>query len=331
MACWFATIGRRCIPTRKRTSTRANTFHRRGFIALVKLTPFGQDVIPHEKTYKGPIEDRLKLMRFTQDKLSPIFGLSVIRQRSDGVALQRRRPTGAWTGTLDGVKNDIVGRSSTARSRTKVIDLMKHRANLHRRRAPSLHRPPSSTRHEASRPTAVPCRRRTPRNLLHVRARRHAGSGLADPRDASLIGGLEGFSIDAFRAALGNNAELVEANIPPDRFDRTTRPTDPNPQPHTFGSSTTAGPGKMYMLRLKNHDVLKPLEPNQSDAWRALDVAILQRYLLDDVIGPRFAPGREVTKGYTADAAAVRAAGGWREVPACADAPTGPRCRRWKN
>jgi uncharacterized protein (DUF1015 family) len=59
------------------------------------------------------------------------------------------------------------------------------------------------------------------------------------------------------------------------------------------------------MLRLKNHDVLKPLEPNQSDAWRALDVAFLQRYLLDDFIVHRLAPGREVTKGYTADAAAV--------------------------
>ena len=29
------------------------------------VTPFGEDVIPHEKTYKGPIEDRMKLMRAT--------------------------------------------------------------------------------------------------------------------------------------------------------------------------------------------------------------------------------------------------------------------------
>src|SRR5205809_193073 len=31
------------------------TMHRRGFIALVRLSPFGQgQVVPHEKTYKGP-------------------------------------------------------------------------------------------------------------------------------------------------------------------------------------------------------------------------------------------------------------------------------------
>ena len=48
----------------------------RGFIALVKLSPFGQGhVVPHEKTYASAIEDRLKLMRATGAALSPIFGL----------------------------------------------------------------------------------------------------------------------------------------------------------------------------------------------------------------------------------------------------------------
>jgi uncharacterized protein (DUF1015 family) len=47
--------------------------------------------------------------------------------------------------------------------------------------------------------------------------------------------------------------------------------------------------------------VLRDLEPERSDAWRRLDVAILQRYLLDEVIQPRFAGGKEVVKGYTAD------------------------------
>jgi uncharacterized protein (DUF1015 family) len=34
-------------------------------------------------------------------------------------------------------------------------------------------------------------------------------------------------------------------------------------------------------------------------------VAILQRYLLDQVIGPKFAGGKELTKGYTADEHAI--------------------------
>jgi uncharacterized protein (DUF1015 family) len=52
-------------------------------------------------------------------------------------------------------------------------------------------------------------------------------------------------------------------------------------------------------------DVLKPLEPGQSDAWRHLDVAILQRYLLDEVLKPKFAGGKELSKGYTPDASKI--------------------------
>jgi uncharacterized protein (DUF1015 family) len=62
---------------------------------------------------------------------------------------------------------------------------------------------------------------------------------------------------------------------------------------------------KSYKLRLKNLDVLKALEPGQSDAWRRLDVAILQRYLIDDVLKPLFGGGKDPTKAYTADAAQV--------------------------
>ena len=43
------------------------------------------------------------------------------------------------------------------------------------------------------------------------------------------------------------------------------------------------------------------VEPEHSDAWRRLDVAILQRYLLDEILQPKFAGGKELTKGYTAD------------------------------
>ena len=69
--------------------------------------------------------------------------------------------------------------------------------------------------------------------------------------------------------------------------------------PHSFGLYD-GKTRRLYSLRLKNLDLLEPLEPNQSDAWRRLDVAILQRYVLDEVLRPAFAAGNELTKGYTA-------------------------------
>ncbi|HEV3078575.1 MAG TPA: DUF1015 domain-containing protein [Gemmataceae bacterium] len=51
-------------------------FARKGFLARVRLEPFGAGKIyPHEETMSGPKADRLKLFRATGMNLSPIFGL----------------------------------------------------------------------------------------------------------------------------------------------------------------------------------------------------------------------------------------------------------------
>jgi uncharacterized protein (DUF1015 family) len=48
---------------------------RRGFLARVRLAPYGEGVRPHERTQPGPKEDRLRLTRATRHNLSPIFSL----------------------------------------------------------------------------------------------------------------------------------------------------------------------------------------------------------------------------------------------------------------
>jgi uncharacterized protein (DUF1015 family) len=48
---------------------------RRGFVARVKLAPYGEGIRPHERTQPGPKEDRLRLTRATRHNLSPIFAL----------------------------------------------------------------------------------------------------------------------------------------------------------------------------------------------------------------------------------------------------------------
>src|SRR5689334_20488585 len=84
------------------------TYHRRGFIALVKLSPFGQgQVVPHEKTYAAPIEDRLKLMRSTGLQLSPIFGLFSDPRHEVTNLLYHNLGRPEFSATLDDVKNDL--------------------------------------------------------------------------------------------------------------------------------------------------------------------------------------------------------------------------------
>src|SRR4029078_5138965 len=81
---------------------------RRGLIALVPLSPFGEgQVVPHEKTYKGPIEDRLKLMRATGVQLSPIFGLFSAPRGEVNKILYPDIDKPELAGTLDGVRNQL--------------------------------------------------------------------------------------------------------------------------------------------------------------------------------------------------------------------------------
>ncbi|HKA06403.1 MAG TPA: DUF1015 domain-containing protein [Gemmataceae bacterium] len=57
-------------------SVEGTIYKRRGFIARLRLEPFGTGrVFPHEETMSGPKEDRLKLFRATGMNISPIFGL----------------------------------------------------------------------------------------------------------------------------------------------------------------------------------------------------------------------------------------------------------------
>jgi len=60
----------------QRFEIEGRTVHRRGFVALVKLEPFGTGVIyPHERTFKKYTDDRLRLMRATRANFGHVFML----------------------------------------------------------------------------------------------------------------------------------------------------------------------------------------------------------------------------------------------------------------
>ena len=57
-------------------AVEGQTFIRRGFMARVRLEPFGTGrIFPHEQTLSGPKADRLKLYQATAFNISPVFGL----------------------------------------------------------------------------------------------------------------------------------------------------------------------------------------------------------------------------------------------------------------
>ncbi len=273
------------------------TYHRRGFLALVRLSPFGAGhVVPHEKTYASAIEDRLKLTRATGTQLSPIFGLFSDAKNEITNLLFRNLGKPDQAATLEGIQNDL-WTVTDSETENAVIDLIGHKpiyiADGHHRYTMAL-----QYQKEAQEAFGGPLPPTHPANYCMFVLVGMQDPGLVILPTHRLIGGLKDFQIETFRAAVGANFEVSEQTYRPDQM---TEAVDAlaHGSPHVFGLYD-GKTQKLYSLKLKNLDVLKPLEPDKSDSWRRLDVAILQRYLLDEVLQPKFAAAAELTKGYTA-------------------------------
>ncbi|HEY7089219.1 MAG TPA: DUF1015 domain-containing protein [Tepidisphaeraceae bacterium] len=276
------------------------TFHRRGFVCLVKLEPFGAGhIVPHEMTYKGPIEDRLKLMRATKAQLSPIFGLYSDDRGEVTRKLYENAGKPMLDGTLDGVRSQLWS-VIDADVENEIIRMMGTKpiyiADGHHRYTTALQYLHEAEQANGGGPLPVA----HPANYCMFVLVSMQDDGLLILPTHRLIGGLQKFDIAAFNAQVGSNFEVIGTTMSPADVVESIA-TDP---PHTFGLYDGAT-RKSYKLQLKNLDVLAKLEPNQSEAWRRLDVAILQRYLLDEVLQPRFAAGKELAKGYTAHAGEI--------------------------
>src|SRR5258706_2894978 len=271
--------------------------HRRGFFALVELSPFGEGhVVPHEKTYKGAIEDRFALMRATNCQLSPIFGLFNDKGNEVTRLLYAKLSRPDFSGTLDGVKHDL-WKLSDPELENSVSDMMVthpvYIADGHHRYTTALAYQQEMIKANGGRP------------LPSGHPANHCMFVLISMNDAGLliwpthrlVGGLEGFTIEAFTAAVAPHFTVTPAPVGPEKIQEYIETLLPNQGLHTFGLYD-GQTKKLYQLKLNTPDLLKSVEPTQSESWRRLDVAILQRYLLDEILQPKFAGGKEITKAY---------------------------------
>lgn len=278
-------------------------YHRRGFFAAVKISPFGAGhVVPHEKTYREAIEDRLKLMRATNVQMSPIFGMYSDSRHEIVQLLFKNLGRPEFSGTQDGVQNDLWSVTDTDIER-QVIDFLGRKpvyiADGHHRYTTAL-----TYLQELEQKNGGPLPPKHPANFCMFVLVGMQDDGMLILPTHRLIGNVPSFDIATFTAAVGDNFEVTETGIGPAGVVEYTDVTLPMRPAHTFGLYD-GRTKKLYQLACKNQDLLAKLEPDHSDAWRRLDVAILQRYLLDEVIGPKFGGGKEITKGYTAHAAEI--------------------------
>lgn len=272
------------------------TFHRRGFFALVQLTPFGIDVIPHEQTYVGAIEDRLKLMQATSSQLSPVFGLFFDPKHEIIPLLFKNVMKPIAHATIDNVRSEIWS-ISDANIERQIIDLMSDKkvyiADGHHRYTTALHYQRLEEQKLGGK--LLP---NHPANYALFVLVPADDPGLSILPTHRLVAGLDRFDLESFIQIIQPHFEIVRTPLRPDHLDELAQMLR-----HEGQNALGVYDGKtktVLVIKLKDKTLLKGLEPTRSSDWHSLDVAIVQRYLIEEVL-TKFSSSGNLTRGYTAD------------------------------
>lgn len=256
---------------------------RRMFFARLRIEHFGSgSVFPHERTFGGPKEDRLALMKATRAQLSPVFGLYQDAENAVARRLEQALPAEpVAVGTLDGVENRVWAVTGTD-TVAEVAKLMAAKAiyiadGHHRYGTAGLYRDwlveqegPVPEDHPANFVLCVLCAMEDPGLLILPTHRVLPGVIVSD-------------------ALLREDSRVQVADLATARAEVVPQAlAEFGPQAIAFHSAD----GKGYsMIRPAAPDVLKDLETEHSEAWRKLGLAFLHAYLLDRVVTPKLCGG----------------------------------------
>lgn len=250
---------------------------RKGVIALGKLEP--EKVHGHEKTLRGPREDRLRLMRATEANFGHIFMLyrdstcSADRVLAEAIrdtppVIEARDAEGnahrVWRVTDEGVIRQV---------QAALADKELYIADGHHRyeTAVNFMRESEAKGWRPASPESFDARMMT---LFNV-----AEPGMSIRPIHRLIHGVDGFEAEAFFA---QTAEQFAVTRHPS-FEAMIKATHAGSGRHTFGCCA----GEIHAtLQLKNAEVMDSVISEERSAdYRRLDVSILHGAILDRLLG----------------------------------------------
>ena len=257
-------------------TTEQGTFTRRGFMARVRLEPFGTGkVFPHEQTLSGPKADRLKLYQATGFNLSPVFGLYPDEAGEVFAKLEplvRKQPPLTATDHL-GVVNRlwVVTDSATI---SQVIGLMGARPVFI---ADGHHRYETGLKYKDEQNPDDP---EAPANFCLMMLVGMSDPGLVILPTHRLVSGLPPLTREQLEAALGSAFAVVG------RFDDAANCWEHvqlEDSQRVLGFGTTAD-GKWLAVKLVDEAALDALATDKSAEWRGLAVSLLHRLVLEKLL-----------------------------------------------
>jgi uncharacterized protein (DUF1015 family) len=277
------------------------TYTRRAMIAGVRARELGEEIIPHEHTFAGPKADRLRLTEATRTQLSPIFGF--YQDPQGQVANLLDAATGGEP-NLHATLNGVEQRLWTIESEKTIGEIASLLRGVPAYIADGHHRYTTALNY---------CRRlrETGRidgdheaNFVMFALVAADDPGLVVLPTHRVVCGLEAnFELPALVERLGafswKRCSVEHADL---------RNADAFLEKYGPGAMALMGadPAEIWIGRLEDPRPMQEAAREESDAWRALDVAVLHKLILESALEPWRSDRTEIQ--YTPDGQAVLAA-----------------------
>jgi uncharacterized protein (DUF1015 family) len=258
------------------------TYTRKGFLARVRLEPFGQGrIFPHEQTMPGPKADRLSLYQATGFNLSPIFGLypdagqEVLRLLETG--LRHQTPLEA-TDHL-GVINRLWLLTDPS-TQTAVQGLMSSRPVFI---ADGHHRYETGLKYLDLRMQSSQLSNDDPAHFCMMMLVGMSDPGLLILPTHRLVPGFPGLSVRELTHLLEPEFEIQQTGVGAPGCRAAWQAISGGGEQDVLGFGTAAD-GAWILARLRSDQTMNRLASNQSPNWRALGVSILHVLVLDHLL-----------------------------------------------
>ncbi len=256
-------------------------FQRLSLIALARLEEFGDVVKPHERILKKPLADRLNLKRATKAGFGLVF---MLYEDAEKIADEIMKRAAAGEPLIDFVDEQNVRHRlfaiAAAEDVEQIVKMMGNKscviADGHHRYTTGL-----SYAEESDNPQA---------GYQMLAFANTCQKGLIVLPTHRLVGNLEDFSFKKLLVDLRDTFEISEL-----KFDSTQAKTDTRQEmlarmkaQYTGGKNAFGIYGSdnaFYVAVLKDQSAMEPVVPDMSPAWRALDVSVLHKLILEELLG----------------------------------------------
>lgn len=268
---------------------------RKKFFARLRLEEFGAgSVFPHEQTFGGPKEDRLKLTTATRCNLSPIFGLYPDPKNEVAALIEGAIHTGRpqQTAMLDGVENRlwaITDQPTIGRIRALLADKNIFIADGHHRYGTGW-----NYRQRYLEKFGTPAPDDPVNFVLAVLGGMEDPGATIQPYFRSIVD-VPKLTADGLERALAETFHWTRITLPTSAEQLARQLSSAGPCSFAF---YFAKEQVCAVLTPRNPDLLVKYEPNRKPAWRRLAYAILHRYVIAEIIKPQFAGGEDPTIHY---------------------------------